>query len=170
MAITNGALIAAADLTAATNASRATIRTDNAQLPLGWHFNAYFHGLLAATPRERSRCIFVAPFDCTVESVAVTALGFDALSVLTVDVTAPGVLASFPLRVFALASTANLPRILYDGTKGKTGAMMPANPAVRALYAGTRCTIAVSTQVNVGAAAFLHVDVALRQYFARSNT
>jgi hypothetical protein len=171
MSLTNNTTILAADLQALTTTARAALQLDSAQLPLGWLYSAQFAGLTLNTTLTRRRTFFTAPFDCTVESFGVTAYGFDALSIGTVNITAPGVLASFPLQqTGSIAGTGptRLSRVFYDGAKGKTGAQyMTLNPAVRMLYAGTRCTITVATTVNLTTTSHLQVAIALRQFFAR---
>lgn len=159
------------ELGALTTPALALIRDDNAQLPLMWEHNAYFHGLVTTTPAARARQSFTVPFDMLLETMAVRHAGFNASSVLTVSVTAPGVLDSFPVTASASPtafSPGNIPRIQYDNTKGRaTLADSPASRAARILYAGTRCSISVATTVNATAGAFLMVTLCFRGFFAR---
>jgi hypothetical protein len=176
MGTADGDVIQGADLDALTEAARALMQADNAQLRLGWQHNAYFHGFVAtggsATPARLARQPFTVPCDCWLETVAVRAAGYTAASTLTVSVEAAGILDTFPVEVTGSVGTAVvLPaRTLYDGTPGRGGASMASNRAVRKLYAGTQGWISVAGTTSTTAAAFLQVTLAFLQFFAREDT
>lgn len=169
MAMTNGSTILAADLNAMLSTQLALMAADNAQLPVGFHSQHRFDGIVATTPVERSLSVVVVPFDCYVEALIVTTNGMTNPSTVTVSVTGDGALPNFPISTTQSVTAAftNLVRFAYDGTKGRVGKLaMPTNRAFRVFPRGSTLTVAATT-TNVAAGAQLQVAVALRQFFGR---
>lgn len=169
MTLANGSTILATDLNAMFPAPLATMAADNAQLPAGAHVPFKFDGIVASTTAERTKCIFVVPFDVFIEAMAVTTNGMTNPSTVTVAVTGDGALPNFPISVTQVVTAAftNLVRVVFDGTKGRVGKFaMASNRAIRVFPRGSTITVSVTT-TNVAVGAQCSVSLALRQYFAR---
>lgn len=172
MTISNGQPVIASDLNAMTTASFLSLQADNAQLPIGWHTNIFFQGLtsaIAAATPHRTKAYFIVPFDHYIETLAVQTGDFSVGSTVTVNINVPGILDSFPVTVSGTSGTAivKLPRIIYDGTKGKVGAAyMPSNRALRTINRGASGTVLVTT-TNAATASNMQITFVFRSYFSR---
>jgi hypothetical protein len=148
MAIANGSTVLTNDLNAMLSSALAAIQADNAQLPAGLELNLSFPNLVAATPAEQRKAIFVAPFDLLVESIAVQSTGFTAASTLTVAVTADGPVANWPMTISGTVgvATVKLARLLYDNTKTNPAkSFATTSRAFRVFPRGSTITVLAST-------------------------
>jgi hypothetical protein len=182
--LANGSAILASDLDGITESARALLRTDAQRVPLGLALNFHFQGLTAAlygTNPERFRSVFITPWDCWVETIAVRTGEFTAASTISATITGPtdsegeeiSITAAFPLVVPAGtvgANTTRLSRLLYDGTATRAGAgYMQSNRASRLLLAGMTYTLQLAVTGNAVANSMAQVCLLLRQAWARAR-
>lgn len=149
------------------------LATDNGQLPLGHELNFRFENVTATVVSnnpERLKCVFVVPFDCFIETVAVTCNDFTAASTVAVNVTCAGILDAIPVVVNAtgVGSGINkLGRLLYDNTKASAALIYTSvNPALRVLLKGATVQLNVST-TNAATPSSMQVALLLRSTFNR---
>lgn len=173
MAITDGLVVAVADLNAQVTGAQALLQADNAQLPVGFDVSFQFESIVAgglnAVPPRRLKKIFVVPFDCYLDALAVMGGDVTNPSNVTVALTGDGALPNWPTTITGAfgASPALMPRLLYDNTKTKIGAdFATASRAFRVYPRGATCTLQV-TAASATTASLVQVLLAFRQYFAR---
>lgn len=183
MAITNGSTILKADLDAMATTQLGLVRDDNGQAPGVYELHLQFRGVVAGSTDAHARYVFVCPFDCYLETFAVSAgdqvgtvRGAVTGNATVVDGLADtasigdeGQLVFWPTKVSGAAGAGltQLGRLLYDGTKTKQGLnFATTNRAHRTLLKGS--TITVSVSADAGAvASLITVALVLREFFAR---
>lgn len=172
MSIANGFSVEAADLNATGQIPLGRAQADNAQLPLGHEYVATFQNLVGGgspTPVNRSKAVFVVPYDCFVESLAVVANDMTNGASLTVALSCPGVLDAFPVAVTTtlVSGALKVSRFLFDNSKANaTAGYMSANPALRLLPKGATVTVNTST-TSTATPSSVQVTLVLRSYFNR---
>lgn len=183
MTIANGQAILAADLNALWATGLASLRTDNAGLPLGHELAFSFAGIVATTPAYKRKAVFVAPVDSYLETLAVQSSGCTAASTVTVTLagyvpgnTAAGQIGSDSLTLFPVAvgptasgaARAAAARVLYQGGRARAdAASLPFSPAFRTLLQGAAYQLTVATTSVVVTTARIDVALVLRTGFAR---
>lgn len=179
MPITNGQVVAAADVNAMLNASLALVQADNAAVPLGFHARFEFPNLVTSTPERRRKVVFVCPCDMLVEAVAVEAADHTASSTLTVQVRGDGALVSdgqssdgddgwgVDVTGTVGAGITKLARLLFDNTKTNVGNDFEGTArAFRVLPKGSTITITVSS-TSVATPSECAVTLVCREFWVR---
>jgi len=185
MTIANNSTITKADLDAMLSTSLGLVQADNAQVPGMYELQLVFPGCISTTSSYKRKFTFVAPFDCYVETLAVTAVNQTAASTVKAAITGDGTLVDaladsaslgdegklvfWPTKVSgsAGAGITKLPRLLFDGTKTKAGLnFATTSQGHRTILKGSTITVSVST-TSVAAAGVIDVAVVLREFFAR---
>jgi len=172
MAISNGNPVLAFDLGTMTSTALLNVGADNGQGPLGHEQTHTFFNIVGGgtpTSAQRSKAIFVVPFDCFVESLVAVANDLTNGSTVNVALTSAGVLDAFPLAVSQTVVTgaAKLTRILYDNSRANAAASyMASNPALRLLPKGATVVVTVST-TSTATPSSIQVTLVLRSYFNR---
>ena len=166
MSITEGATILKADLDALLSTALAALAADNARKPLGHHVVLNFEGVVTGVANVYPKAVFVVPFDCYVETLAVVCK--DMVGTVTVAVTGDGAVDNFPITITgtAGAGVTKFARLLYDGTKTPLVNFATASRAFRCFPKGSTITVTVTT-TNAAAASALQVSLVLRSFFSR---
>lgn len=173
MTIANASAVLAADLNTMASTSLGLVAADNAQLPLAHEVCFTWQNVTATVVSnnpERLKCVFVVPFDCFIETVAIVGNDFTASSAIGVVVSCPGLLEpALPLTFSATIGTGinKLTRILYDNTRGSASpAYASVNPALRILLKGATATVSVTTNSSATPSS-IQVTLLLRSTFNR---
>lgn len=180
MAISNGSTITTTDLNAMVSGSLGLLQADNAQLPLGFETNLYFHGITSAISSgnpERCKSVLVVPFDCYLEVLGLRCSAMTAASSTTATLTSDGAGYNFPKTVTAATGVGivDASRLLHNNTKTKgfrstklttNLPMASTHQAFLAFTRGQTITVNVTT-TSIAAGCFCQVTLVLRQFFAR---
>jgi len=168
MPITNGSTILAADVNEMTTSSLALVQADAGRIPVGMQAVFMFHNIRDGTSPHRRKSIFVVPYDCLLETVAVQCAEHTAASTATVTVTADGAYSNFPTSVSGTVGSGitKLSRLLYDNTQSSGKSFASTARAFRALTKGSTVTVTAAS-TSVLASSSMQVTLVLRQFFAR---
>ena len=183
MSIANDSTITAADLNGMATTALGLVQADNAQVPGVYELHLQFRGVVAGSTDAYARYVFVVPFDCYLETFAVSAADQTASSTVSAALTGDGTLVGdldddtsvqdegklvfWPTKVSGAAGSGQtkLARLLFDGTNTK-GAFATTNRAHRTLLRGSTLTLSVAT-TSVATASAINVALVLREFFAR---
>jgi hypothetical protein len=185
MTISNGSTALKTDLDAMISTALALVQADNAQVPGAYEIHLTFPGCISSTSSYKRKSTFPCPFDCYVETFAVTAAEQTAASTVKAAITGDGTLVDsladsaslgdegklvfWPTKVSgtAGANTTKLARPLFDGTRTKAGLnFATTSQAHRVFLKGSTITVSVMTSSIVGASK-IDVAIVLREFLAR---
>lgn len=185
MAITNGQVASAADGNAMATTQLGLVQADNAQVPGVYELHLQFRGVVAGSTDAYAKYIFVCPFDCYLETFAVSSGDQTAASTLkgaitgdytvvddlldTESITDEGKIVFWPTKVSGTAGAGmtKLARLSFDGTKTKQGLnFATTNRSHRTLLQGSTITVSVATS-SVAAASLITVALVLREFWSR---
>lgn len=170
MSIADASSIIATDLNAMTTAAQIALNADATAAPLGFEVNLQFANVVAGSTSRFCKTVFVVPFDCYLETLAVTTGDMTNPSTVTVTITGDGALPNWPTTVTGVvgASPANMARLLYDNTKaGAAGVdFATVSRAFRVYPKGSTVTVQASSS-SVAAASLLQAALVFRQIWGR---
>ncbi len=185
MTLTNGNAATAADLNASASTQLGLIQDDNEQVPGSYSLHLQWRGVVAGSTDDYAKYVFVCPFDCYLETFAVSSGDQTAASTLKGAITADGTLVDsvddndsvteenqlvfWATKVSGTAGSGGtkLARLLYDGTKTKPGtAFATTNRAHRTFLKGSTITVSVST-TSIETASLITVALVLREMWSR---
>ncbi len=185
MSIANGSAATAADTNAMVTTALGLVQDDNEQLPGAYELHLQFRGTVASSTDAYARYVFVCPFDCFVETFAVSSGDQTAASTLigaitgdgthvsdladTASVTEENQIVFWATKVSgaAGAGATKLARLLFDGTKTKQGLnFATTNRAHRTILKGSTLTVSVAT-TSINAPSLITVALVLREMLAR---
>lgn len=185
MSLTNGQAALAADLNTMAATQLGLIQDDNEQLPAAYELHLQFRGVVDSSTDAYARYEFVCPFDCYLETFAVSSGDQTAASTLkgaitgdrtlvndladTESITDEGKLVFWPTKVSGTAGAGQtkLARLLFDGTKTKQGLnFATTNRAHRTFLKGSTLTVSVATS-SINTASLITVALVLREFRSR---
>jgi hypothetical protein len=185
VAITNGSAILKADLDALVSTQLGLVQDDNEQVPGSYTLHFQFRGVVDGSTDAYAKAVFVCPFDCYLETFAVSAGDQTAASTVKAAITGDGTLVNdlddaesltdegklvfWPVKVSGAAGSGHtkLTRLLYDGTKTRAGvSFATTSRAHRTLLKGSTLTVSVATS-GIATASLICVALVLREFWAR---
>lgn len=183
MALTNGSAILKTDLDAMVTTQLGLLQDDNEQVPGAYELHLQFRGVVDASIDAYTKYTFVAPFDCYVETFALSAgdqsgtvkgaVTGDGTHVNDLDddvsLQDEGKLVFWPTKasLTGAAGIVKADRLLFDGTKTKQGRnFATTGRAHRTILQGSTLTVSVAAAAGA-AASNIHVALVLREFWAR---
>lgn len=185
MSIANDSAALAADLNTMVTTQLGLLQDDNEQIPGAYELHLQFRGVVDGSTDAYAKYVFVCPFDCYLETFAVSSGDQTAASTLKGSLTGDATLVNdldddesvteenrivfWPTKVSgeAGAGQTKLARLLFDGTKTKQGLnFATTNRAHRTLLKGSTLTLSVATS-SVAAGSLITVALVLREMLAR---
>lgn len=185
MSISNGSAILKTDLDAMVSTQLGLIQDDNEQVPGVYELHLQFRAVVDASVDAYTRYELVCPFDCYVETFALSAaeqsgtvkgaITGDGTHVNdladTESITEEGQLVFWPTKasLTGAANTVKASRLLFDGTKTKQGLnFATTNRAHRTFLKGSTLTVSVAAAAGA-ATSNICVAIVLREFFSRET-